>query len=121
EIERPEDIVIKQVANKSKDKVTIIQGIDRKQSLKDIAKSVDLTYEDLLEEMNQIVDSGTKLDINYFLEDNLDEDIMEEIFDYFHEASTDSSQTAFKELKGEDITMEEIYLARIKFISEVVN
>jgi len=121
EIERPEDIVIKQVANKSKDKVTIIQGIDRKQSLKDIAKSVDLTYEDLLEEMNQIVDSGTKLDINYFLEDNLDEDIMEEIFDYFHEASTDSSQAAFKELKGEDITMEEIYLARIKFISEVVN
>lgn len=121
EIERTEDIVIKQVANKSKDKVTIIQGIDRKLSLKDIAKSVDLTYEELLEEMNQIVDSGTKLDINYFLEDHLDEDIMEEIFDYFHEASSDSVLKAYEELKEEDITIEEIFLARIQFMTEVVN
>lgn len=121
EIERPEDIVIKQVANKSKDKVSIIQGIDRKLALRDIAKSVDLTYEELLEEMNQIVDSGTKLDLNYFLEDHLDEDIMEEIFDYFHEASSDSLEVAYKELKEEDITIEEIFLARVKFISEVVN
>ncbi|MCB0647591.1 MAG: ATP-dependent DNA helicase RecQ [Saprospiraceae bacterium] len=121
EIERTEDIVIKQVANKSKDKVTIIQGIDRKLSLKDIAKSVDLTYEELLEEMNQIVDSGTKLDISYYLEDNLDEDIMEEIFDYFHEASSDSVLKAYEELKEEDITIEEIFLARIQFMTEVVN
>ena len=121
EIERTEDIVIKQVANKSKDKVTIIQGIDRKLSLKDIAKSVDLTYEELLEEMNQIVDSGTKLDISYFLEDHLDEDIMEEIFDYFHEASSDSVLKAYEELKEEDITIEEIFLARIQFMTEVVN
>lgn len=121
EIDRPDDIVIKQVANKSKDKVTIIQGIDRKQSLKDIARSVDLTFESLLEELNQIVDSGTKLDIDYFLEDNYDEDIIEEVFDYFQEATNDSAVDAFNNLKEEDVTMEEVWLGRVKFITEVVN
>jgi ATP-dependent DNA helicase RecQ len=121
EIERPDDFVMKQVANKSKDKVAIIQGIDRKISLKDIAKSSEMIYDDLLLELNQIVDGGTRLDINYFIKDNLDEDIMEEIFDYFNEAESDSIDAAYNELKDEDITMEEILLTRIKFMSEVVN
>jgi ATP-dependent DNA helicase RecQ len=121
EIERPDDIVIKQVANKSKDKVAIIQAIDRKLSLIDIAKSGELLYDDLLLELNQIVDGGTRLDINYFIKDQLDEDIMEEIYEYFNDAESDSIEVAYTELKDEDITMEEILLTRIKFMSEVVN
>ena len=120
-IERPQDIVIKQVANKSKSKVAIIQGVDRKLPLEDMADSNNLSLEDLLEEMNVIVNSGTKLDINYYLEDNMDEETMEEVFDYFHEAETDKVDDAFNELKDEDINREEIQMVRIKFISEVVN
>jgi ATP-dependent DNA helicase RecQ len=121
EIERPGEIVIKQVANKSKDKVTIIQGIDRKLPFEDIARSVDMSMEDLVERLNIMVDGGTKLDINYFLEDNLDEEIIEEIFDYFHKAESASLSDAFKELKDDDISMEELTLVRIKFMSEVAN
>ena len=121
DIERPSEIVIKQVANKSKDKVTIIQGIDRKLPFEDIARSVDMTLEDLIERLNIMVEGGTKLDINYFLEDNLDEDIIEEIFDYFHEAESASLTEAFEELKEDDISMEELSLVRIKFMSEVAN
>jgi ATP-dependent DNA helicase RecQ len=121
EIERPDEIVIRQVANKSKDKVTIIQGIDKKLPFIDIAKSIGITMDDLYEEMNIIVDSGTKLDIDYYIEEELDEDIVEEIFDYFREAKTDSAHIAYKQLKDDDITMEEIQLVRIKFMTEVVN
>ena len=121
EIERPDEIVIRQVANKSRDKVTIIQGIDKKLPFEDIAKSVGITMDDLYEELNIIVDSGTKLDIGYYLEDAVDEDIIEEVFDYFHEAHTDSASEAYTRLKDEDITMEEIVLVRIKFMTEVVN
>ena len=121
EIDRPEDIVVKQVANKSKAKVTVIQGIDRKLSLEDIAQTLDLTLAELLHEMNIIVTSGTKLDISYYLNENLDEGVVEDIFDYFSEADSDSSDDALKELAEDDITMEEILMVRIKFMSEMAN
>ena len=119
DIIRPEDFVIKQVANKSKSKVTIIQGIDRKLPLEDMASNLSLTMDELLSEMNMIVASGTKLDINYYLEENLDESVIEDIFDYFNEAESDSSDEALEELQEEDITLEEIKLVRIKFMTEV--
>lgn len=121
DIDRPSEIIVKQVANKSKDKVTIIQGIDRKMPFADISSSIKRTMEELLEELNIIVDSGTKLDIGYYLEDEVDEDVIEEIFDYFSDADSDSVQDAYAELKEDDITMEEIMLVRIKFMSEVAN
>ncbi len=121
EIERPTDFVIKQVANKSKIKVSIIQGIDRKIPLEDIADSAGLSMEELMEEMYAIVNSGTKVNIDYYLEDNLDEYAREEIHDYLMEADVDALDQAYQELKEEDITMEEIQLYRIKFISELAN
>lgn len=121
EIDRPEDFVIKQVANKSKAKVTVIQGIDRKLPLEDIAASLGMDLNKLLHEMNIIVTSGTKLDISYYLEDNLDEGVLEDIYDYFSEADSESPEDALKELAEDDITMEEILMVRIKFMSEMAN
>ncbi len=121
DIEKPTEIVIRQVANKSKNKVAIIQAVDRKLPLDEIADQVGMSMESLLEEMNIIVDTGTKLDINYFLDEELDEDLVEEIFDYFNEADTDSYEEAFKELKEDDISRDEIMMVRIKFITDVVN
>lgn len=120
-IEKPTDFVMKQVADKSKAKVAIIQGIDRKIPLEDIATSSNMSFEELMDELNIIVSSGTKLNINYYLEDQLDEDVIEEIYDYFGEADSESIDDAFAELKEEDITMDEIQLVRIKFLSDVVN
>ena len=121
EIERPTDFVVKQVANKSKVKVAIIQSIDRKNDLEEVAATNNLSMEDLYEEMDMIVNSGTKLDLNYYIEENLDEDAAEEIYEYFMEADSDSVEEAFNELKEEDITMEEIQVIRIKFLSELAN
>jgi len=121
DIDRPTEFVMKQVANKSKHKVAIIQGIDRKMPLFDLAKNAGMSYEELLEELNVIADGGTKLNIDYFIEDEMDEEIVEEIFDYFHEADSAGIEDAFNELKDEDITIEEIQLARIKFMNEVAN
>jgi len=121
EIDRPEDFVIKQVANKSKAKVTVIQGIDRKLPLEDIASTLGMDLSQLLHEMNIIVTSGTKLDISYYLEDNLDEGVQEDIYDYFSEADSESADDALKELAEDDITMEEILMVRIKFLSEMAN
>jgi len=121
DIDRPTDFVMKQVANKSKHKVAIIQGIDRKMPLFDLAENANMKYEELLEELNVIADGGTKLNIDYFIEDEVDEDVIEEIFDYFHEAESASIDDAFNELKDDDITLEEILLARIKFMNEVAN
>lgn len=121
DIERSVDIVVKQVANKSRDKVSIIQSIDRKISLEDIARNLEIPYDELLYELNALVDSGVKLDINYFMKDRVDEEIVEEVFDYFHNAESDSLEQALKILTEEDITFEEICLSRIKFMSEVVN
>ena len=121
DIERPEDFVMKQVADKSKDKVTIIQAIDRKLPLDDISDTVKMGMEQLLEELNIIVDSGTKLDINYYIDENMDDDVVDDIYDYFMDAESDSADDAFKELAEDDITMEEIQIVRIKFITEMAN
>jgi ATP-dependent DNA helicase RecQ len=120
EIDRPEDLRIRTVANKSKLKVSIIQAIDRKVALDDIALSKGIDFGELLDEIEAIVYSGTKLNIDYFLEDIMDEDHMEDIYDYFKESVTDSIDDAQEEL-GNDYTEEEIRLVRIKFISEMAN
>lgn len=120
-IERPQDIVVKQLANKSKSKVAIIQGVDRKLSLEDIADNSKISIEELLEEMNHIVNSGTKLDINYYIDENIDDEVVDEIFDYLSESKTGSVDEAFAELKEDDINREEIQMVRIKFMSTVAN
>ncbi|MEO5581276.1 MAG: HRDC domain-containing protein, partial [Saprospiraceae bacterium] len=119
EIDRPDEMVIKQIADKSKTKVAIIQCIDRKMLLEDIARANQFKLDELIEEMDIIVSSGTKLNLDYYLEDNVDESIQEEIFDYFMSAQTDDPEVAFKKLKEEDITIEEIKLVRLKFLSEM--
>jgi ATP-dependent DNA helicase RecQ len=121
DIDRPTDFVVKQVADKSKLKVAIIQGVDRKIPLEDLAYSSNINLEELIEEMNHIVSSGTKLNIDYYLEEIVDETVQEDIHDYFMEADTDSVEEAFRELQEDDITMEEIQLMRIKFMSEIAN
>ena len=121
DIDRPTDFVIKQVANKSKVKVNIIQGIDRKIPLSDIASANNLNMEEILQEMEAIVASGTKVDIDYYIEDAVDEYSQDDIYDYFMEADSDSVDEAFVELKEEDVTVEEIQLMRIKFLSENAN
>jgi len=121
DIDRPTDFVVKQIANKSKVKVNIIQGIDRKIPLHDIAGSNNLSMEDMLQELDAIVTSGTKVNLDYYIEDNVDEYSREDIYDYFMEAETDNVDIAFKELHEDDITLEEIQLMRIKFLSEMAN
>jgi len=120
EIERPEDLRVRTVANKSKMKVSIIQAIDRKIALDDVAVTKGLDFSELLDEIEAIVYSGTKINIDYFLNEIMDNDHIEEIIDYFRESSTDSIQDALDELGG-DYTEEEIRLVRIKFISEMGN
>ena len=120
EIDRPEDIRIRTVANKSKLKVAIINAIDRKVALDDLAISKGVEFDELLDDVESIVYSGTKLNIDYFLEEILDEENMYEIYDYFKSSDTDSIDVAIEELGGE-YTEEEIRLVRIKFISEVGN
>ena len=121
EIERPTDYAVKQVANKSKVKIGIIQAIDRKIPLEDIASSNNLTMDELLDELYAIVLSGTKVNIDYYLDEMIDEYAREEIYDYFLNSTEDSVEKAFKSLKEEDIRMEEIQLVRIKFLSELAN
>ena len=120
EIERPEDLRVRTVANKSKLKVSIIQGIDRKIALGELAESKGLEFSDLLDEVEAIVYSGTKINIDYFLEEVIDEDHIEDIFEYFKEAESDDLEAAIEEL-GRDYTEEEIRLVRIKFLSEMGN
>ncbi len=121
EIERPTDFVVKQVANKSKAKVAIIQGVDRKLTLEEIADANRMSYQDLLHEMDIIVSSGTKLDLNYYLEENLDDGTVEDIYDYFMEAESGSIDEALNEFQDDDVTEEEIQLVRLKFLSEMAN
>jgi ATP-dependent DNA helicase RecQ len=120
EIERPEDLRVRTVANKSKLKVSIIQAIDRQVALDDIANTKGMEFDELLDEVEAIVYSGTKLNIDYFLREVVDEDHMLDIYEYFKESETDDLEAAFDEL-GEDYTEEEIRLVRIKFISEMGN
>lgn len=121
EIERPEDLVVKTVANKSKLKVFIIQSIDRKISFEDIANSKGIEVMELINEVEAIVHSGTRLNIDYYINDILDEDHQEEVFDYFKEAETDSVQDALDELGEDEYSEEDIRLMRIKFFSDLGN
>lgn len=120
EIERPEDLRVRTVANKSKMKVSIIQGIDRKIALDELADSKGFEFSDLLDEIEAIVYSGTKLNIVYFLQEIMDDDHIEDIEEYFKEAESDQLSEAIDEL-GSDYTEEEIRLVRIKFLSEMGN
>lgn len=121
EIERPTDMVIKSVVNKSGLKVYIIQNIDRKVSLRDMAKSKNISQEELITEIESIVASGTKVNLSYYIDDIMDEDKQEEVLDYFKESETDSIDAALKELGGDDYTEEELRIMRIKFYSEYGN
>ncbi len=121
EIDRPIDMVIKSAANKSALKVYIIQNIDRHLNLEDIAASKGLTYEEILREVESIVNSGTKLNLNYFIDEVIDEDKQEEVYDYFKSAEIDSIDDALVELGTDDYTREEVQLMRIKFMSEMGN
>ena len=121
DIDRPIGMVIKSAANKSALKVFIIQNIDRHLNLDDIAASKGLTYEEVLKEVETIVNSGTKLNLNYYIDEVIDEDKQEEVFDYFRTAEVDSIDDALVELGADDYTREEVQLMRIKFMSELGN
>lgn len=121
EIVRPLDMVVKSVVNKSGLKVYIIQSIDRKISLEDIAVAKSLTLDELLTELESIVASGTKLDITYYINEYIDEYRQEEIFEYFREAQTDSIDDALEVLGEQEYTEEEVRLLRLKFMSELGN
>lgn len=121
EIERPDDFVMKSIVNKSVNKVFIIQSVDRKRPFEDIASSKGMDMEELLDEMETIVFSGTKLNIDYYIEQTLDDDVVEEIYDYFkEEAQSDSLADAMNDL-GSDYDELEVRLVRIKFLCEVAN
>jgi len=120
EIDRPEDLRVRTVPNKSKQKIAIIQGIDRKIPLDVLANSKGLEFNELLDEVESIVYSGTKININYFLNEVIDEDHLEDIFEYFKESESDDINEAIKEL-GDDYTEDEVRLVRIKFLSEMGN
>ena len=120
DIIRPDDLVVKSTGANSGLKLYIIQNVDRKLALDDIAKAKGLDMDGLLKEMEQIVYSGTKLNINYWIDDILDEDQQEEIHDYFMDSESDNIKDALKEFDG-DYDIEELRLMRIKFISEVAN
>ncbi|MCD4711595.1 MAG: HRDC domain-containing protein, partial [Bacteroidales bacterium] len=121
DIIRPQDMVVKSVVNKSGVKVYIIQSIDRKLNLDDIANAKKIELMELIEEIEAIVGSGTKLNIDYYLNEVMDEDKLDEIFEYFREAETESIDIALAELGEEYFTEEEIRLVRIKFFSELGN
>ena len=121
EIERPQDLVVRSVINKSQNKVYIIQSIDRKLDFEDIAEAKGLTSDELLEEIEVIINSGTKLDINYYLRQKIDEDKLEAIYDYFREEAKSESLSEAVKILGPDYTEEEVRLVRIKFLVEVAN
>lgn len=120
EIERPEDLRVRTVANKSKLKVSIIQAIDRKIALDELAESKGLEFGELLDEIEAIVYSGTKINIDYFLHEIMDDEHIDDIFDYFKESESDSLEDAIEEF-GMKYSEEEIRLIRIKFLSEMGN
>ena len=121
EITRPDDFVMKSLVNKSVNKVHIIQSIDRKLPLEDIADAKGMDMEELMSEIEAIVYSGTKLNLDYYLEQTLDDDVVDEIFDYFHdEAESDSLEAAMEDLR-DDYDEMEVRLVRIKFLCEVAN
>jgi ATP-dependent DNA helicase RecQ len=120
DIERPQDLVVKSLINKSGLKVQLIQNIDRKLPLEDIGRAQGKSMDEVIEEIEAIVSSGTRVNINYYIDDILDQENQEEIYDYFSEAETDDLKTAYHEFDG-DYTEEELRLMRIKFMSEMAN
>jgi ATP-dependent DNA helicase RecQ len=120
EIERPEDLRVRTVANRSKLKVSIVQSIDRQVALDDLSTTKGLEFNELLDEIEAIVYSGTKINIDYFLNEIMDEDHIEDIYAYFKESETDELEAAIEELSS-DYKEEEIRLVRIKFLSEMAN
>ena len=120
EIERPMDYKVRQMGNKSKVKVFIIQGIDRKIDLEELAESRSLEFCELITELESIVEAGTKINIDYYLNDILEEDRQQDALDFFRDLEDDDIEAAYDEL-GEDLTEEEIRLLRVKFISEMGN
>ncbi len=118
EIERPEDLVVRSVANKSKVKIAIIHAIDRKISLEEIAESRGLEFSELLDDIEAIVNSGTKININYYIDEILDDEQQNDIFDYFKQSESGDIEEAYKEF-GSEFSEEEIRLVRIKFLSEM--
>ena len=119
-IDRPLDMVVKSVVNKSGLKVYVVQSIDRKMPLEDIAKSKGIDMDDVLTEMEHIVQSGTKVNIDYYIDEEVDEEDQEEVFEYFMEAESDDIEEALEEFEGA-YTEEEMRLLRIKFMSDVAN
>ena len=121
EIERPDDFVVKSAPNRSANKVFIIQSIDRRMPLEDIAEAKGLDMYELMDEIEGIVSTGTKLNLDYYIRQNLDEDIVDEIYEYFRdEATSDSVEDALKAL-GSDCEELEIRLVRIKFLCEIAS
>ena len=121
DIDRPVDLVIKSAANKSAIKVSIIQNIDRQIALEDIASAKGISFDEILKELETIVNSGTKLNLNYYIDELIEEDRQDEVFDYFRATETDSIDEALSELGTDDYTREEVQLMRIKFLSELGN
>jgi len=121
EISRPEDFVVKSSPSKSANKIYIIQSVDRQMSLEDIADARGMDMEDLIQEIETIVSSGTKLDLNYFIRQVVDDDVVEDIYDYFKsEATSDSIDEAMNQL-GPDYDELDIRLVRVKFLCEIAN
>jgi ATP-dependent DNA helicase RecQ len=121
DIETAADVIIKSTVNRSKLKIYIIQQIDKKMDLTGIARSQGISMTDLMEEIEHICYSGTRLNLDYYIREAVDEDKQEEIYDYFMTATTDNIATAMQELGIDDFTEEEVRLVRIKFLSEVAN
>jgi|LakMenE18May11ns_1017448.scaffolds.fasta_scaffold9922683_1 ATP-dependent DNA helicase RecQ len=121
EILRPEDIIIKSVVKKSNHKIKIIQCIDQRLPLEDISRNIGITRNEVIEEIDSIVHSGTKVNLDYYLNELLDEYLIQDIYEYFKNSPTDSLDEAFKEFKDDDISVEDIQLVRIKFVSEMGN
>ncbi len=123
EIERAQDYIVKQVANQSKTKVAIIKAIDKKVSVEEIGRQNHLTMEEMMAELDSIVMSGMRLNLDYYIKEKVDEGVQDDIYDYFMAAQSDDANLAFKTLKAEDdqITFEEVRLMRLKFLSEESN
>ncbi len=121
DIDRPNDFVLKSVVGKGTDKIKIIHSIDKRISLDEVAKTLGMKRGDLINELETIVNSGTKLNIDYYLYDIMDEELVGYIFDYFREAQTDSLDAAYDEFKDDDVDIEQLQLVRVKFMSELAN
>ena len=120
-IERPSDMVIKTIVKKSSNKVKIIQGLDKKLSIEDIARGKGLKSDELIKEIETIVESGTKLDLQYMLDEMIDDYEQEELFDFFKDSENFSIEEARKEFEEDEYSDEELRIARIQFISKIGN